>query len=115
MPALVRFHIQIQSALADGGDVRQIKPRIGHGPARVDRCGIRHEAHAHPGGIAAQIPDGFAHDPFGLGGQPVVKIFRVVPAAAFDVKLADIKPKICAVRPDRIGRRGFSLFHGKSR
>ena len=96
-PAFLGFHIQVQTAFSNRRHVRQIEPRFGERPACVNRRGVGDEAHAHPGGVARQIPDGLAHDAFGLGGQAVVKIFGVRPATAFDAKLFD-------VGPDNVGR-----------
>ena len=90
MPSVFGFHIEIQTADANGGGIGLIQPWIRHGPAGADCRRVSDEAHAHAGGVATQIPDGLAHDAFGLGGQPVVICLGIVPPASLDLESLDV-------------------------
>jgi len=83
---------EIWTALADGGNGGTGEGFAAERPAGVDGGGVGQEADEDAGGVAAQVPDGFADDGFGAGGKAVEGGGEVLEAEAFDGEFAGIVP-----------------------
>lgn len=84
--------VEIEAALADGGHGGTGEGFAAQRPAGVDGGGVGHEADEDAGGVAAEVPDGFADDGFGAGGKAVEGGGEILESEAFDGEFAGVVP-----------------------